>query len=678
MTFAEIAFKNIQKKFSSYLVYFFSTAFSVVIFYTFCSMYYDPTFEAYRFGTGKMTVLFRGSAAATLLFAAVFVLYSGSYFIKTQKKEIAIYALLGMRKGKIALMMFLETFLIGLLAVALGTLIGTFSAGYLTSLLMRFMAVGTAVTLSAEPRAMLVTMAAFAALFMLSGMKAYKAIYQYTLIDLLSASKQSERVPGFSPAGALASLMLLAVGYTTAAVMNLNAGGIQLLLPAFMVIISVSAGTYLLFRNFAPLAVAVFKRNRPLYYHTSNFISVSQIAFRLKSASKMLSVAALLCAVTITMVSASYSLYRGLEDAVSFYAPYSYLAKGVTDEQHSLILKAAADINEVAIVYDDEITLCHVQIQSDRYAVQEGKERGGMLGELTDAYLLSESQYLDIISHTQAQTGDYVNIKTSFTGGLSDRECFFLDGNVTSDYCKPLVGQPLNVRMEGKTAQYTVKGAALHKYIGLLDLYQRPTLIVSDPEYQRYISAAGANGVTTYRGLIFDDNMASGNTVAAMDAMIPARFTSGGLPGNISYIEMYRLNFSLYGSYVFIGLFIGVLFMLAVGSVLYYKLIIEAQEEAPRFAILRKIGITKREIRASVAKQIGLVYGMPLGVGLVHTVFALLTYNRMMEEIGQETPTLQNALMVTLIFIVVYGAFYGLSVRNYNSIVWKQANGDVE
>ena len=675
VTFAEIAFRNARKKFGSYLVYFFSTVFSVVIFDLFCAMYYNPAFELYRFGRGKMNTLFRASAVAVLLFAAVFTLYSGSYFIKTQKKEIAVYSLLGMRKEQIAKLMFLETFFIGLLAVVCGTLLGTLSSGYFTGLLTRFMAIGEDVPFTVKPQAILVTAIAFCALFGVSGCRAYQTIYRYQLIDLLSAAKQSEGVPGFSPTGALLSVALLVVGYAVSAFLNLNQTGAKLLLPVLFVVLDIALGTYLLFRNLLPIVVLIVKRKRGLYYQTTNFISISQIAFRLKANARMLAVVSILAAVTITMISASYSLYRGLADSVAFYAPYSYLAKNITEEQRAAALDAVAAVGEVTVTADDVIPLCNVQIQNDGYALQEDRADAAQCGATVDAYLLSESKYLDIIAHTGTPAGEYASTRSSFTGGLTDASCYFIDGNMIDTYCKKLVGNPLNVSMGGTTMQYTVAGAGLHKYIGLADLYRHPTVVVSDRVFGDYAMRSGIDGTTTFTGFLFDDNMASAAAVAAIDEIIPARFTSGGLPGNISYIAMYRANFALYGSYVFIGLFIGVLFLLAVGSVLYYKLIMEAQEEAPRYEILRKTGMTKREIRVSVAKQLALTYGAPLCVGLVHTVFALLTYNRMMVEIGQETPTMLNAFLVVLLFMAVYGAFYALSVGNYFRIVWKRAAG---
>lgn len=247
VTFTNIALKNVRKKFSSYLIYFFSTSFSVMIFNLFCSMYYNPTFENYRFGTGKMSVLFRGAAVAVSLFAIIFVLSSGNYFIKTQKKK------------------------------------------------------------------------------------------------------------------------------------------------------------------------------KPFYYRTSNFISVSQIAFRLKANSKMLAVIALLTAITITTVSASYSFYSAIKgDATECYAPFSYLAKNITGQQHDEILETISSIGDVKITAEDKIELLNVTMQNDQYAVKDQQTGEAVPGQKVNAYLMSESMYLKIISETHTAKGSYSETRTDFTGGLND------------------------------------------------------------------------------------------------------------------------------------------------------------------------------------------------------------------------------------------------------------------
>lgn len=650
MNFIEIAFKNVKKKIGNYLIYFICTIFSVVIFNLFSSMYYNPAFETYRFGEGKMTTLLRGTAVAVLLFASVFVLYSSSYFIKTQKKEIAIYSLLGMRKNQIAMMMFFETFFVGILAVLCGTAISTFSADYFTSLLMKFMAVGTNVKFAVAPQAILATIGAFLILFIVCGLAAYRTIYRYRLITLLSAEKQSEGLPKYSHVGVFGAIFMVILSYGIAMVMDVNQSGFRLLLPAFIIILLITAGTYLLFQNVVPMVAAWLKKRTSLYYKTSNLVGLSQIAFRLQANSKMLAVAALLITTTITMLSATYSLYRGLEDSVRFYAPYSYLVKDITEEQYQEIQTIVTKVGEVRIASDDQIELLKTQIQ-------------GM-----DGYVMSESMYLKVLADTHTKYGTLANIKSDFTGGLRDGECYYISGDVQAEACEGLIGQSISISEE----QFQIVGTGLHKYIGMMDLYQHSTLVISDDCYGKYRLELEEEQVDQFTGFVFDDDKKAKNTVAAIDQIIPARFDYGGFPGNASYYEVYKANFALYGPYVFIGLFIGILFVAAVGSVLYYKMIIEAQEERPRYRILRKIGMKKGEIRASVFKQLGMVYGIPLLIGLMHTVFALLTYNRMMDLIGQETPTLQNAIIVSILFLGAYGFFYLLSVRSYCKIILKE------
>jgi len=156
-----------------------------------------------------------------------------------------------------------------------------------------------------------------------------------------------------------------------------------------------------------------------------------------------------------------------------------------------------------------------------------------------------------------------------FTGGLNDETCYFLDGNAVTDYCKNLPGQQMQVSFGGQSQSYTVSDAGTHKYIGALDLYKQPTVVVSDNIYQRYRSQAGADGIATFYGFQFDDNMKSGRTVDAINQFIPARFHASGLPGNMSYTGIYKANFALFGFYVFIGFFLGILFLMASGSVMY-------------------------------------------------------------------------------------------------------------
>lgn len=665
MNFFNIALNNIKKKFSSYLIYLTSTIFSVTIFSLFCSIYFNPQFSKYKSGESKMGVVLQATAIVVIIFSLIFVLHSNKFFLKKRKKEIAIYSLLGMRKSQIGRMLFYENIIMGIFATVCGIILGTLFSRFFTMILLKLMAVGTKVTFSIEIGAVVTPIVAFFILFVISSLNAYGIIYRYKLIDLLSASKEGEQIPKYSVLGGLLSILLIAIGYIISQQMNVNLGGFKLLLPAFMMMVFIVVGTLLFFKNFIPMAMVKLKGNKHFYYKTSNFISTSQIVYRIKANSTMLSVITILCTATIVMTSATYSLYRGLEDSVPYYAPFSYMAKNIDKTQYTNIVDTVKQIGKVKITATDQFGLIEAQVHNSNYSTQAAKTPG----MTANAFILSESDYKSIIKTTKAKIGSMSNLKTDFNVELKDNQCYFIDGNTTGEYSKNLKGSQVNVYFGNQTSSYDVAGVSLHKYIGISDLYGKPTIVVSDKVYNSYLKQAANGNVARFTGFMFDEPMNSESTVDALNKIVPGRFNIPGTP-NISYIGFYKSNFALFGVYVFIGLFLGILFMFAMGSIMYYKQIIEAQEEITRYDILKKTGMNKKEVKESISKQLVIVFGLPLLVGLSHTFFALLVYNRTMDIIGQETPTLLNASIVIAIFIVIYGFFYAISVKNYLRIVW--------
>ncbi|WP_303866530.1 ABC transporter permease [Acetobacterium wieringae] len=667
MNFFNLAINNIKKKFGSYLIYLISTIFAVTIFSIFCSIYFNPQFSGYRFGAGKITVLFRAAAIAIVLFSSVFVLYSNKFFVKTRKKEIAIYSLVGMKKGQIGRMMFYENIIMGLIATVCGTILGIVFSRFFSMILLKLMADGTAVTFSVQWQAVLTTVVAFLILFMISSLNAYGIIYRYQLIELLSANKESEKLPKYSVMGGILAIVLIIMGYTIAMVMNVNEGGFHLMTPALVILVCVVIGTLLLFKNFIPMVMLALKKNKAFYFKAENIISISQIVYRIKANSKMLSFIAITCAITITMMSATFSMYRALDALVPYYSPFSYMSKNIDDQQLNEMLAVIKQTGEVKVTATNQFEIIKTQLQNDDYSTETDNNPGMTV----DGYMMSQSTYQSIIKDTKVETGTFHNIKTDFNMDLKDGECYFIDGNTKKDYCQNLTGSVMNLQFSDMTDGYRIVGVSLHKYIGILDLYLKPTMVLSDTDYNKYREQAGADAVVSFTGIMFDHPADSENTVAALNKIIPENTRSSSTLGiaNLSYIGVYQSIFSLYGAYVFIGLFIGILFLLASGSIMYYKQIIEAQEEVSRYDILKKIGMSRVEIKKSVAKQLAIVFGLSLSIGLLHSVFALLTYNRTMDLAGKELPTMINAGIIVGIYIIIYCFFYLLSVNSYMHII---------
>lgn len=382
----------------------------------------------------------------------------------------------------------------------------------------------------------------------------------------------------------------------------------------------------------------------------------------------MLSFIAITCAITITMMSATFSMYRALGSIVPYYSPFSYMSKNIDDQQFNEILEVIQQTGEVKVTATNQFEILKTQFQNDDYSI-ETENNPGMT---VDGYIMSQSTYQSIIKDTKVETGTFHNIKTDFNMDLKNGEGYFIDGNVKKDYCENLTGSVMNLQFSNETDAYNIVGVSLHKYIGILDLYLKPTMVLSDADYNKYREQAGADDVVKFTGIMFDNPASSENTVAALNKIVPENTRTSSTFGiaNLSYIGVYKSIFSLYGAYVFIGLFIGILFLLASGSIMYYKQIIEAQEEVGRYDILKKIGMSRDEIKKSITKQLAIVFGLSLTVGLLHSAFALLTYNRTMDLAGKELPTMINAGIIVGIYIIIYCFFYILSVNSYMRIAW--------
>jgi putative ABC transport system permease protein len=573
----KLAFNNVKKKFESYLIYLISAIFAVTVFSIFCSMYFNPQFSQYRFGTGKMAALFKISAVAVIVFSSIFVLYANKFFVKTRKKEIAIYSLLGMRKGEIGAMLFYENIFIGIIAILGGIFFGMLFSRFFCMIMFYMMKQVPKVNSGMPVEAVVVTILAFLMIFILNSVNAYSIIYRYKLIELLSASKEGEKIPKYSVVAGILSVILIVMGYIFGLSIDFNQGGFKSLPSSLLVVILVITGTVVFFINFIPMVVVKLKKNLAFYYKSSNFISLSQIVYRIKANSMMFSIIAILSAITVTMISATFVLYKEFEVLASEYTPFTYLSKDVTEQQYKEVVDTIDKIAEVKLLSINRFTLITATGQNPMYKrdLYSDKDAGEKItddikpGDSFDAYILSTSAYKEIIKNLHTEKGEFNNQKTDFNMELKDNECYFLDGNMDTTYCKNLSGD-VSLKVGDSIESYKIAGVSMHKYLGLLKFIRKTTIVLNDKMYDKYLQSTDKNGMISYIGLMFDQPMQSKNTVDALDKIIPASTDLGKLKlQNFNYYDINYILYVQYGAYLFIGTFLGILFLLASGSIMY-------------------------------------------------------------------------------------------------------------
>ncbi len=623
MNFFNLAVKNIRQSFKNYLTYFISTVFAVVVFYIFLSIYYNQQFMQMSAELSKLKVAFIVSAIVVAFFSVIFIWNSNSFFIKTRKKEIATYSLLGMTRRQIARMLFYENILMGIVALASGIMIGTLFSKLFAMALIYVVGEAVQIEFVIELKAVINTAIVFLGMFFINSVHGYTIIYRFKLADLFSAQKEGEKQPKSSWIGAIFSIILIGVGYALAVL----SGGFVVIL-AVPILIIVITGTFLLFHSVAIALIKRIKKNKSYYYSGVNLISVSQLLYRIKGNVRTLATIAVLGAVTITAVGTTFTVYLGTEDMVSRIRPYSfsYIVKeeGVDKNMNEVLLRYPE--NQVKSI--DEIYFIKVKGESSRYTSPEGTY-----------YLMSESQYRNALENRNKKLEYELKDESECMGRADGSKA----GEVTLSISSGMLNKKLTVAKPLR--EIPMNAATLGDIV-----------VVKDVLYNDFRNTNPE--IVTVRGYLFESPEKSGQLVKDLKQVIPKDQNPSDFYGQYSSLRKTT------GVLAYIGAFLGILFVLSTGSIIYFKQLTEANDDRHRYVILQNIGVSKKEIRSAIAKQMKVVFGLPLLISICHSAFALTSLKNMLmiDIIGY-------CAAVAVAYAIAYAIYYFITVDSYVKIV---------
>ncbi|TYP73025.1 FtsX-like permease family protein [Paenibacillus methanolicus] len=639
MTLFSVARKNIAGNFKSYLLYLVSMVFSIVIYFTFVSLQYSTEIASAIQSSRGVQSIFLQASILLILFAAVFIWYSSSFFNRRRKKEIGLYSLLGVRKRTIGWMMFYENMIMGALALAVGIVIGALLSKLFTLMMLRLLDSAVEISFALSPAAIGNTVIVFAILIVVTSIRAYLLIYRFRLIELFQAEKQAESRPKGSPIVAILAVVVLAASYWL--ILQPIATSQQFSITLLVFMIGVISGTYLLFRFGAVRFLLVLAKNKASYYQGVRFVGAAQLLFRMAGHVRMLTVVSLLSAVTIIAVSIGASAYYEIEREAARTAPFSYahLSKGdkldaeierviTADKEHPIIAKldipilgTTADASELAVV-PSKFTVQDVPVKLMSAAT---------FNAIADALGRDEQVRLTGLEAAIVQPLD--------TDHASD------------DY----VGRSITLKQAGEDRNVTFGRFIDERVMN----WSFPDLIVVVSE-ELYGEFARQSAPAIYKAYKVEDERsarATSEALLGLDAK-EAELT-------VHYAE-YRGILEAGGVNLFVLGFLGLVFMAATGSIIYFKQLTEAQSDSSRYAILRNIGVSRREISISIAMQSLFVFGLPLAVGILHSALflqVLMNFNL----IGKEATI--PIVMSIAAYAIIYTGYYGLTVQSCRRIV---------
>ncbi len=652
--YLRLACANLWKNRSSYFPFLFASIMLTFTIYSFASMALNRGL-AHMAGTMVMTMMLALGLVIVSFFAAIFLFYANSFLIKRRKKELGLYSILGMEKKHIAKVLRWELNLSWLITMAVGLGLGFLLSRLLYLLVQWILKVPVPLENAINPYALLGTAALFAGLFFL--LKLYNS-YQVRAVSplaLLRGGQMGEKEPTSRWPLAVVGLITLLSGYLLAQWVNNPMTAITMF---FFAVLLVIIGTYCLFMAGSLTVLKLLKNNHRFYYQPRHFITVSGMLYRMKQNAAGLASIAILCTMAMVTVGTTVAMYSGTERTINRLYP-----------------------NDLSIQCESPQAADQVRDTLDTTAHETG---------MTLHDLRSFSAHLASLGMdgTSLRSGPELSER-----GLRDFNqlfdaCILTQGTFSSLQGQPLVlGEhrlgwwspnyeaPATVSIGGIV--YTFEMLPAPDFQLSLDIFSSsdPVLMVA-PDETAIAQLSKELGLenTDYIHKINVVQANLGDTPPEQEAyvdLLQARLSSDS-SARLTYKAALRTDVNtLYGGFLFVGLFLGLLFLMATGMIIYFKQISEGYQDHDRFIILQQVGMSQQEVKQTVQTQILIVFFLPLAVAICHVAGSLHMMILMLQGLSlSEAPFVAfNAFVTAAVIAALYAFFYLRTAKTYYKMV---------
>ena len=654
--FPRLAASNIRKNGKTYFPYMLTGILTVAVFYMVKSLSQNPGLEQM---VGAATLAFTLSLGSWLvgLFALIFLFYTNSFLIKRRKREFAIFQILGMEKRHLARTLAWETFYMAAVSLAGGLVLGMSLDKLMYLAITRMIDGPVSLGFFVSGQALAVTALLFLAIFLLIFLNTVRQIQVANPMELLRESQAGEREPRSRWLTALVGLACVGTGYYLAITTE---NPMTSMLLFFVAVVLVVIGTYLLFTAGITVFLKLLRKNKRYYYQPRHFVSVSGLIYRMRRNAVGLANICVLSTMVLVMISATSSLMLGMEDIIHSRYPYHFAVytEGMTPEEGEALADRVRELQrQQELPVTGEIQYAYLAFS----CLEDG-----------DTFLVTREvsmMVLDDVANLFFVSLDDFNRGMGTDWTLEEGEVLLYANR--KDYRYP------ELRLFDKT--YTVK-AQLDSFLGngitaanaassyflvvrdwqeVQELYEQQKAVLGDiaSQCQYYYGFDTSAGEEEQRAFFqaFNNWRAENQILGIVESSVDARTSFLGL----------------YGGFFFLGVFLGVLFLAATVLIIYYKQISEGYEDQERFSILQKVGMSRREVKASIRSQVLLVFFLPLAVAGAHTAAALPMVMRMLALLNLTNQRLYVACSAVcfLVFGVLYVLVYRLTARTYYRIV---------
>ncbi|MGP2422466.1 FtsX-like permease family protein [Bacillus sp. FH] len=611
----KLSMSGLKSKLKDYIVLLVGLVMSISIFYMFQTLALNKAFIESNSVIRSIGFVFQAGSFLLAIITFFYILYANSFLLSLRQKEFGMYMMLGAKKHKVTLLMFIETIVLGAASLAIGITVGVGLAEGIGQLLMKQLEfVGEGYKAFYLP-SMTVTCIFFLALFVLSAIMNSIKLSRISVLQLVHADAQTERVAvkgKMTGVVAFLAVILLGIGYASMIYMEkLREMGILIAL------VTTTAGTYMLFGSLLPVIIKKLKSNKKRSEKGLNAFTFAQLNFRINSLTKVLATVAMLVALGAGAISGGMAFKNNVIKMVDGFVIYDSVVHNPTAEEKKIL---------------DDITF---------------KEKSEYRYKVDDKYVYYVKEDLE---KNRPLVKDMSNIKSMKDIVNTKKVSEELPVGAVSREMNEKGASAKELPQEWDEAFRTIEPFYVHEDHAIKIVDQK-----------MYDTVNGKEGIV-FTGKT-DDFEAHKKEWKKLDELQLDKYKNVKAERLDSKYQAYDMFYGVASGTVFMGFFLGIAFLAMMASCLMFKILSGASKDITRYQMLRKIGVRRELLTKSIYKELFLVFLFPAIVGIAHVLVGMNIFGFILID-----PYFRIWVPI-IIFVVIYTIYYFITVQLYKGIV---------